>query len=204
MARLTERDKQCYDYLVSTRLPCSSSDLAKLFYHTGNPSSEVVICNRRLKVMKELQYVEQYPRKFGTENIFYVGSKPNEKSLRHRLLFTHVIATIATNGFDVDFKSIEIEKQLLDGELRCDVFMTISYNNKKYQLIIECDTSKEFNVNGYTKLINKLKKGEIKFNYPLLILSICDFKIEDEIKKYVIQIKTDLSDFSKFQYQFIK
>ena len=52
--------------------------------------------------------------------------------------------------------------------------------------------------------INQLKKGEIKFDYPLLILSVCDFKIEDEIKKYVIQVKTDLSDFEKLKYQFIR
>ena len=70
--------------------------------------------------------------------------------------------------------------------------------------MVEADLSKEFNSSGYERFIQSIQKGETRFDKKLLIVSICDRKIESDVSRYVIQLRRDLSNFAKFQYQFIK
>ena len=51
---------------------------------------------------------------------------------------------------------------------------------------------------------NVLDGDETVFDKKVLIVSICDHPIESEVKRYVIQLKRNFSDFSRFVYQFIK
>lgn len=205
MKKLTERDRKCYEFLVKTKLPANSYDLAKLFYPspTGNERSSVVVAQRRLKVLHELQYVEISKRKFG-ESIYYYVGKINERSLRHGLLITHTIATIATSGFEI--LDIQTEKKLPEKYgIVCDVFLMVRYNKTIFYLILEVDLTKEFNETGYTKLITDLKNKSFILNYPVLILSISDFPLQsDLIKKNVTQIKTNFTNVNALLFNFIK
>lgn len=196
---------ECYNFLVKTKLPVTGSDLAKMFYPspTGNERSSITIAQRRLRVMHELQYVEISNRKFGDSNYYYVG-KVNERSLRHRLLMSHVIATVSTSGIEV--VDINIEKRLPEKYgIISDIFLLCKYNKDYFYMIVEVDISKSFNEESYIKVITDLKNNALRFKYPLLIVSVCDSKLENDIiKNTVIQLKTDLSDFNKLMFNFIK
>ena len=196
---------KAYNFLVKTRLPISSCDLAKMFYQspTGNEMSSMIIAQRRMRVLKELQYIEISPKKFGSSNYYYVG-KVNEKSLRHRLLMSHVIATIATSGFEV--VDIQVEKRMPEKySIISDIFLLCKYNQDLFYLIIEVDLTKEFNEECYEILIKDLQNNKLKFKYPVLIVSVSDFKLKsDFIKSNVIQLNTQLSNFNKLLFNFIK
>lgn len=196
---------KAYNYLVKTRLPISSCDLAKMFYQSpsGNEMSSMIIAQRRMRVLKELQYIEISPKKFGSSNYYYVG-KVNEKSLRHRLLMSHVIVTIATSGFEV--VDIQVEKRMPEKySIISDIFLLCKYNQDLFYLIIEVDLTKEFNEECYEVLIKDLQTNKLKFKYPVLIVSVSDFKLKsDFIKSNVIQLNTQLSNFNKLLFNFIK
>lgn len=203
--RLTMRDKQVYDYLVQTRLPIQAIDMARMFYlsDTRNISSATTIQHRRCRAMIELGYIERMNRSFGAQSVYYIGSKPNPKTLRHKLLISSTLAEICTNGFDVDFKSVNTEVQLMDG-LRADATCVISYNNKKYCLIIEVGTSHPIDEQKYKIFIDKAINKEVKFPHQLLILNVSDFKVQDDfVKKCITTVHTDLHDISRFIYNFI-
>lgn len=203
--RLTNRDKEVYNYMIQTRLPIQAIDMAKMFYlsDTRNIGSATTIQNRRCKVMMELGYIERMSRSFGSQSVYYIGNKPNPKTLRHKLLMSSTLAEICTNGFDVDFKSCKTEVQLMEG-LRCDMTCIISYNNKKYCLIIEIGTSHPIDEQKYKIFIEKAINKEIRFPHQLLILNVSDYKVNDEfVKKCITTVKTDFSDFSRFVYNFI-
>ena len=203
---LTARDKKFYDYLVETRLPIKSTDCAKMFYpsETGNERSSIVIAQRRAKVMQKEQYIEISKKGFGDSVYYYVGQAPSQKMLRHSLMKSSVIAKIATSGFEVI--DIDVEHQFPSKySLISDLYLTCKYGKEVFDLIVEVDLTKDFNVEGYTRLINDIKNRNFQLKRPLYILSVSDFKIKDDfIKKHVTQVKTDFSDFEKFKYNFIK
>ena len=203
---LTARDKKFYDFLTETRLPIKSTDCAKLFYpsETGNERSSIVIAQRRAKVMQKEQYIEISKKGFGDSVYYYVGQAPSQKMLRHSLMKSSVIAKIATSGFEVINIDVEHHFPSKYG-LISDLYLTSKYGKEVFDLIVEVDLTKDFNVEGYTRLINDIKNKSFQLKRPLYILSVSDFKIKDDfIKKHVTQVKTDFSDFEKFKYNFIK
>lgn len=203
---LTSRDKKFYDYLTETRLPILSTDCARLFYpsETGNERSSIVIAQRRAKVMEKEQYIQISKKGFGGSVYYYVGQPPSSKMLRHSLMKSSAIAKIATSGFEII--SIDVEHHFPEKySLISDLYLTCKYGKETFDLIVEVDLSKDFNVEGYTRLIKDIKNNNFQLKRPLYILSVCDFKIKDEfIKMHVTQIKTDFSDFEKFKYNFIR
>ena len=170
---------------------------------TNNEQSSVVVAQRRLKVLHELQYVEISKRKFG-ECIYYYVGKINERSLRHGLLITHTIATISTSGFEI--LDIQTEKKLPEKYgIVCDAFLTLRYNKTIFHLILVVNLTKEFNEEGYTKLITDLKNKSFVMKYPVLILSVSDYPLKsDFIKKNVTQLKTNFTNVNPLLYNFIK
>ena len=202
---LTKRDKKFYDYLVRTHLPIWSTDAAKMFYpsETGNERSSLTICQRRARVMQKEQYIEISKKSFGEGVYYYVGQPPGQKLLRHNLTKSTTIAKIATTGFDVI--GVEPEYQIKEYGIQADLFLKCKYGKEIFLILVEVDLTKDFNVEGYTRLVKSIQKGEFKTDYPLYILSVSDFKIKDEfIKTYVTQVMTDFRDFEKFKYNFIK
>lgn len=207
--RMTSRDRALYEFMIQCNyLPMQAIDIARLFYlaDSRNVSSATTIQNRRCQALVNLGYLDRMKRSFGTQSVYFVsgaGAKPNPKTLRHRLLYGSTLAEIATNGFDIDFKSVKVEVPLMDG-LRCDLYAEISYNNKKYSIIIEIGTTHPIDESKYKVFIDKVRNRELTFPHPLLLLNVSDFKVQDEyIKKCITTVKTDFSDFSRFVYNFI-
>ena len=201
---LTERDKKFYDFLVSTRLPMTITDVAKMFYPSvsNNERSSIVVAQRRCRALVKMDYIECSKRNFGESNYYYVGVAPAQRTVRHKLTMSSVIAKIATSGFEI--LEIEPEYSFSDYGIVSDLYMTCKYANKPFIAIVEVDLTKDLNPN-YKALIEAIRSGKLKFKYPVYFLSVSDFKIKDDfLKKYFINVKTDLSDFEKFKYAFIK
>ena len=202
--RMTPRDKKVYQFLCQTKMPMSTSAIAKMFYLQNNTmTSALVIANRRLNKMVEDGYIDRLNRKFGEKAIYYCGKQPNKQQLRHKLIMTDFIAELVANQFKVI--DCRFEYALPDKYgIRSDMFITIEYNNKLYYLFVEVDVTKEFN-EKYLELIQDIEKGLFRTKYPVFIISISDFKINNEtIRKSVVQIDTELSNFNKILWKFVK
>lgn len=202
--RLTERDKKFYQFLVDTRLPMKIVDVAKMFYpsESGNERSSIVVAQRRCRALIKSQYIECSERGFGESNIYYVGSLP-QRSLRHRLTMSSVIAKISRSGFEL--LNVELEHRF--GEkysITSDLFLTCKYGQKEFYLVVEVDLTKDLNPN-YRQLIEDIQQGVFRPDKQIRFLSVSDRKVQDEfLKKYFVNVKSDLSDFEKFMYSFIK
>lgn len=202
--RMTERDRKFIKFMCEYKLPMTSVDIARMFFNqNNNMSSAVVIANRRLSKMVQEQYIQKLPRKFSEQNIFYAGNKPNEKQLKHKLLFSKFIAYVSSNGFEI--KDIKIEYNLPQKYgIRCDLFLTITYNNKTYYVIAEIDITKTYNEN-YLNVIHDIQNGLLKSEHEMIFVSISDLKIDnDELRKNVIQLDTEFKNFNKFVWRFVK
>ena len=202
--RMTERDRKFIKFMCEYKLPMTSVDIARMFFNqNNNMSSAVVIANRRLSKMVQEQYIQKLPRKFSEQNIFYAGNKPNEKQLKHKLLFSKFIAYVSSNGFEI--KDIKIEYNLPQKYgIRCDLFLTITYNNKTYYVIAEVDITKTYNEN-YLNVIHDIQNGLLKSEHEMIFVSISDLKIDnDELRKNIIQLDTEFKNFNKFVWRFVK
>ncbi len=116
---------------------------------------------------------------------------------------TDFIAELVANQFKVIDCRFEYALPEKYG-IRSDIFITIEYNSKLYYLFVEVDVTKEFN-KKYLELIQDIEKGLFRTKYPVFIVSISDFKIDnEEIRKNVIQIDTELSNFNKILWKFVK
>lgn len=202
--RMTERDRKFIKFMCEYKLPMVSVDIARMFFNqNNNMSSAVVIANRRLSKMVQEQYIQKLPRKFSEQNIFYAGNKPNEKQLKHKLLFSRFISYISSSGFEI--KDIKVEYNLPQKYgIRTDLFLTITYNNKTYYVLAEVDITKTYNEN-YLNVIHDIQNGLLKSEHEMIFVSISDFKIDnDELRKNVIQLDTEFKNFNKFVWRFIR
>lgn len=205
MGRTTKRDLYCYEQMLKSRLIFNVNQIACIWYNqNSNISSAETIGARRIKVLEQGDYIFKVNhRKFGQAQLWSAIKQSSNAQINHKLLISEFWKVLSINGFQV--LNIEPEKQFLDSELRCDMFFTVRYaDNPPFYIILECDLTKEFNASGYERLIQSIQTGETRFDKKLLIVSICDRPIQSDVKRYVIQLKRDLSDFAKFQYQFIK
>lgn len=201
---MTERDRKFIKFMCEYKLPMVSVDIARMFFNqNNNMSSAVVIANRRLSKMVQEQYIQKLPRKFSEQNIFYAGNKPNEKQLKHKLLFSRFISYISSSGFEI--KDIKVEYNLPQKYgIRTDLFLTITYNNKTYYVLAEVDITKTYNEN-YLNVIHDIQNGLLKSEHEMIFVSISDFKIDnDELRKNVIQLDTEFKNFNKFVWRFIR
>lgn len=205
MGRLTERDKHCYEQMLKSRLIFNIQQISAIWYNqSGNISSAETIGARRIKVLESGDYIFKVNhRKFGQAQYYSAIKQGNNAQINHKLLISEFWKYLALNAFTV--LDIEPEKKFLNGELRCDMMFTCKYaDNPPFYIILEADISKEFNSSAYERLIQSIQSGETRFDKKLLIVSICDRPIQSDVKRYIIQLKRDLSDFAKFQYQFVK
>lgn len=203
--RVTERDRKVIKFLGDNNVVASTQALAKLFYcESHNLSSSTTIANRRLKKLHEGQYIQKLPRKFGEQALWYIGnSKPNQSQLRHKVIMTDFLAELVYQGYkllDVKFEYALPEKY----KIRSDMFITIEFNGQVAYLFVEVDLSKSLNPN-YVNLINDIENGLFKCKFPIYLVSISDFKIDDEVlRKNFISIDTELQNIVKLSWKFIK
>ena len=205
MGRIQKRDAHCYEQMLKSRLIFDIQQISAIWYNqSGNFSSSQTICARRVKILEEKEYIFKVNhRKFGQAQYYSAIKQGSNAQINHKLLISEFWKNLSLNGFTV--LDCEPEKKFLNGELRCDIMFTCKYaDNPPFYIILEADISKEFNVNGYERLIQSIQNGETRFDKKLLIVSICDRPIQSDVKRYVIQLKRDLSDWAKFQYQFVK
>ena len=203
--RVTDRDRKVIKFLGEHNIVASTQALAKLFYNENhNLSSSTTIANRRLKKLYENQYIQKIPRKFSEQQLWYCSnSKPNQSQLRHKVIMTNFIGELAYQGYkliDVKFEYTLPEKY----KIRSDMFITVEFNGQVAYLFVEVDLSKSLNPN-YVNLINDIENGLFKCKYPIYLVSISDFKIDDEVlRKNFISITTDLENIVKLSWKFIK
>ena len=204
MPRLTERDKKCISWLSQTGLPATTQDLAIMFFPSisGSISSSLTVASRRLDAMAKLNQISKYPRRFSCPQIWYVGNKPNERSLSHRLHFTHFIAKLVENNFKIIDTKIEYRLPEKYG-IVSDLFLTIEYNSKQYFVFVEIDITKSYNEN-YLSVIHDLDNGLLKSELPMIFVSVCNARIEnEELRKRVIHIDLNYDSFNKLIWYFI-
>ena len=206
MGRIQKRDVHCYEQMLKSRLIFDIQQISAIWYNqSGNISSSQTICARRVKILEEKDYIFKVNhRKFGQAQYYSAIKQGSNAQITHKWTIAEFWKYLALNGFTV--LDCESEKKFLNGELRCDMMFTVRYaDNPPFYIILECDISKDFNSTGYEKLIKSIQEGTTVFDKKVLIVSICDHPIESsEVKRYVIQIKRNFSDFSRFVYQFIK
>ena len=203
---ITERDKKVYHFLTESRLPFTISQIADMFYNqTGNHRSAYTIASRRINAMQKAGYIEKRgSSSFAGETLIYTV-KPS-KQLRHQLTLSKFIAHLMTNGFQV--LHIDTEKTFENyGNygIRCDGFLQVQYNKSKFFVVVEVNINTEFNPK-YDYFTKDIIDGKIKLNHPIIFVNICDHKFDSSKFNYCkpLTIKTDMQNFSKFQYLFIK
>ena len=203
--RITDRDKRLIKFLGDNHVVCSTLTLAKMFYcENHNLNSSITIANRRLTKLYQGQYIQKLPRKFGEQQLWYIGSnKPNSSQLRHKVIMSNFLGELVYQGYkilDIKFEYILPPKY----SIRCDMFITVEYNHQIAYLFVEVDLTKSLNPN-YVQLISDMENNLFKCKYPIYLVSISDFKIDDEVlKNNFIRIDTDLENIIKLSWKFIK
>lgn len=206
MSRLTDRDKKCIAWLSQTGLPATTHDLAIMFFPSisGSHSSSLTVASRRLDAMYKLGQISKYPRKFSCPQIWYIGHKPMERSLNHRLHFTRFIAKLVENNFRIIDTKIEYRMPEKYGII-ADLFLTVEYgtSSKQYFMFVEIDISKVYNLN-WKSVISDLDNELLKSEKEMIFVSVCNAKIDDEeLRKRVIHIDLNYDSFNKLIWYFI-
>lgn len=202
---LTTRDLQVIRYLEKNFL-INAEIASRLVYWTRNEESSLNISQRRLREIFKLKQAKRVREFVGQSYTYYLGKAPSKT--KHRLMMTDFLSRCEMNGFHVDIERTEVEWKGLEEKfgVRPDMIVTITYNDKVYQLLVEVDITKEFsNAKKYERIMKAKRNGELKgtLDEALAIVSVCDKKPEvDGFKP--IWIKTDFSNFSNFTYSFIK
>lgn len=184
-SHLTTRDIQCANFINRTNLHMSSSQIAKLFYQTSNEKSSKTVANRRLAVLVEKHQLKRIRQYVSQEFIYYSKKLPTK--LEHKNLMVNFLCNLKASGVSVDLDSVETEVRTWqkDYQIRPDMILTIQDSRgNKYHLIIECDFSKKFTSDKYSKFLSMRSSDESiskVVTNRLMIVSVCKSK-PDPIK----------------------
>lgn len=202
---LTTRDIQVVNFLEETRLIMTSQQIARYFYRSKKEQSlrsiQVIAANR-LKIMIKSRNVKRV-REFNNQNYIYYNFAKAPKRSEHKLLMSEFLVTMKENHFNIIKVQLEYKDLQKDYGLRPDMRIEFEYYNIKFVAFVEVDHTKTFsNEEKYKKLI-KSRKTDPKVAESLtdkfLLISICDKK---PTMKGVQWIKSDMTNFSKFKYDF--
>lgn len=203
MVRLMDRDLKLISFLETYEMPMTNLSISKLFYsQNNNLSSSIVIANRRLKKLAQSGYIEKLPPKYHERNVFYIGTKPNEKQLKHKIYQTDLLAELYLRGFKIH--DIKFEYKLPEKYgIRCDMMLKVEYNHKIAYLFVECDLSKDINPK-YNQLFSDIETGHFKSKHQLIFISLSNRRITDEyFRKQFVQIDTNLATFDSLIWKFL-
>lgn len=201
--RLMERDLKLISFLESYGMPMTNLSISKLFYsQNNNLTSSIVIANRRLLKLCQGGYIEKMPPKYQERNVFYIGTRPNEKQLKHKIVQTDFLAELYLHGFkilDLKFEYTLPEKY----GIRCDMMVKVEYNHKTAFLFVECDLTKDINPR-YQTLFKDIEKGLFKSKHNLIFVSLSNRRITDEqLRKQFVQLDTNLKTFDSLIWKFL-
>lgn len=207
---LTTRDLEIVRFMEQTRLPLTASQVSRLWFWSGNEKSSLICAQRRLLALFKTKKVSRIREFIGQEYIYYLNKVPNQ--LKHKQLMVDFLCHLNMNKFKI--LSCEAEWKAIEQSygVRPDLFLTVEYQTKKYNLICEVDHTKEFDSKKYERFssnMNTDKSLHALIPNPMLIVSICNSR-PNPIKRtnglYVpVWIKAnDFSNFSNLIYRFVK
>lgn len=181
-SHLTTRDVKCANFINRTNLHMTSSQIAKLFYPTSSEKSSKTIANRRLAVLIEKRQLKRVRQYVSQEFIYY--SKKLPARLEHKQMMVNFLCELKRVGIQFDLDSVETEVRTWqrDYQIRPDMLMSITDSKgEKYHLIVECDFSKKFTNEKYSKFIDRRLTDPNIINVitnRLIIVSVCKTKPE--------------------------
>lgn len=205
LVALTTRDVQVVNFLEDTRLIMTAEQIARYFYRSKKTqtlhSISVIAGNRLLKMIKG-RHIKRV-REYSNQGYVYYNFPKVPKRSQHKLLMSEFLVTMKENNFNIIKVDVEFKELQKDYGLRPDMRIEFEYYQIKFVAFIEVDHTKTFtNEEKYKKLIRSRKTdskvAEVLTDHFLLI-SVCDKKPQ---MKGVQWIKPDMSNFSKFKYDF--
>ncbi len=202
---LTTRDIQVINFLESTHLIMTSEQIARYFYRTKmeqTTHSLINIANTRLKVMIKTKNLKRV-REFNNQRYIYYLQKKSPKRSQHKLIMSEFIVKLKENGFVINKVELEYKALQQNYHLRPDMRLELEYYGLKFVAIVEVDHTKTFtNEEKYRRLmINRATNPIVQeaLTQNCMLISVCDKKPD---MKGVQWIKSDMSNFTKFKYDF--
>ena len=213
-SHLTMRDVAVCNFIHRTNLHMTSSQIATLFYSAKNDKSSKVIANRRLAVIVQKRQLKRVRQYVSQEFIYYSNRLPAR--LEHKQLMVNFLCELKKTGVQFDLETVETEVRTWqkDYQIRPDMILLITDSKgEKYHLIVECDFSKKFTNDKYSKFLsNRLTDSAISdvITNRLIIVSVCKSKPEPipladgRTYKPVWVNPEDFSNISNITYLFYK
>ena len=205
---LTTRDISIVKFMEQTGLPLTASQVSRLWFWSGNEKSSLICAQRRLLALYKMKKVQRVRQFVGQEYIYYLNKVPGQ--LEHKQLMMDFLCHLNMNNFKI--LDIEVEWKAIEQsyKIRPDLFLTVEYANKKYNLICEVDNTKEFDNKKYEKLTSNMNTDRALHQlipYTVLIVAICNNK-PSAIKRAngiykPTWIRTDFSNFANLTYRLV-
>lgn len=207
---LTTRDIEIVKFMEQTQLPLTASQVSKIWFWNNNEKSALVCAQRRLLALFKAKKVLRVRQFVGQEYIYYLNKVPSQ--LEHKKIMMDFLCQLNMNKFkilDVQVEWKAIEKSY---RIRPDMFLTVEYANKKYNLICEVDHTKEFDAKKYERFTSNMNTDKALHELipnQVLIVAICNskptaIKRNDGLYKPVWVKANDFSNFSNLIYRLVK
>lgn len=208
---LTMRDLEVVKFIEDTKLPITATQASKIWFWTGNEKSSLVSAQRRLFALYKMKKISRVRNFQSEEYIYYLKKAPNQT--KHKQLIVDFLCQLSLQKFKI--LDIQLEWKGIEQSygIRPDVFLTIEYNQEKYNFIVEVDNTKTFtNSEKYGRFISN-KNTDPLINslvpYPVLLISVCSKKPEpielsDSRRYKPLWINSDFSNASNLTYTFVK
>lgn len=202
---LTTRDIKTINFLEETKLIMNTQQIARYFYSNkkGNRiETKLVVARRRLTAMTKARQIKRIRNLTNQEYIYYMTNKAPKK-FEHKLIMSEFLVTLKENGFVINKVELEYKALQQDYHLRPDMRLELEYYNLKFVAIVEVDHTKTFtNEEKYRRLmINRATDPIVQeaLTQNCMLISVCDKKPDMQGVQW---IKTDMSNFTKFKYDF--
>ncbi len=201
---LTTRDIHVINFLEDTRLLMNTQQISRYFYSSPsrNKGSALVVARRRLSVMTKGRYLKRVRESNNKEYIYYLNNK-TPKKYEHKLLMSELLVTMNEQGFNILKVDVEYRELQQDYGLRPDMRVEFEYYSLNFVAFVEVDRTKTFTNEAKYKRLIEGRKVDVKVQSALsdrfMLISVCDKK---PVMKGVQWIKTDMSNFIKFKYDF--
>lgn len=206
---LTTRDMEIVRFIEKTKLPLTASQVSQMWFWSGNEKSALVCAQRRLLALYKTKKIQRVRQFAGQEYIYYLNKVPSQ--LDHKKFMVDFLCHLNMNNFKILDVQIEWKAIEQSYKIRPDLFLTVEYLRKKYNLICEVDNTKDFDSKKYerfTSNMNTDKSLHTLIPYPVLIVAICDSKpsaIKRPTGLYLpCWITTNFSNFSNLMYRLAK
>ena len=207
---LTTRDFEIIRFMEQTRLPLTASQVSRLWFWSGNEKSSLICAQRRLLALYKMKKVQRMREYVGQEYIYYLSKVPHQ--LKHKQLMVDFLCQLNMNKFKI--LDIQVEWKAIEQSYRVrpDLFLTVEYMDKKYNLICEVDHTKEFDAKKYEKFTSNMNTDKSLHEvipHQVLIIAICNskpnpIKRSDGLYTPVWVKANDFNNFSNLIYRLVK